>query len=452
MLIKNRQLIFLIVVLVMGGKTIQAQDTLRLSLKDARRMALDKNTIIRNSEIDIKIAEKKIWETTAIGLPHLDAKAAYTYLPVVPSFPASGLGGGDSGGSGSGGDQVIALGVKNSVTFDFTVSQLIFNGAYIIGLQASKAYHNLSKENLEKTMLDVNEAVNNTYYMILLAEESYKILNQNLKNVEQTLYEITEMNKQGFVEKTDVDQLEVTANTIRNALKQIESNRDMSYRLLKIELNVDESTNVAVTDSIGSGKDLTAASQELINQPFILDQNTDYKILKSSELLAELDYKREKSNSLPVIAGFFNRHEIWNSPIFNFTPKSVFGINMSLPIFSSGQRSSAVFQKKLSLDKATNSKIYFANNTYMQAIQYRNDLSVKLDKYQIQKRNKDLSDEIYQRTLEKYKQGISTSIDLMNTQNQYLTNLTNYYQSVFDLEGAKSKLEKLYNINQDIKN
>jgi len=87
----------------------------------------------------------------------------------------------------------------------------------------------------------------------------------------------------------------------------------------------------------------------------------------------------------------------------------------------------------------------------MQAIQYRNDLSVKLEKYQIQKKNKDLSDEIYQRTLEKYKQGISTSMDLLTTQNQYLTNLTNYYQSIYDLEGAKTKLEKLYNINQNIK-
>ena len=88
----------------------------------------------------------------------------------------------------------------------------------------------------------------------------------------------------------------------------------------------------------------------------------------------------------------------------------------------------------------------------MQAIQYRNDLSVKLDKYQIQKKNRDLSDEIYQRTLEKYRQGISTSTELLTTQNQYLTNLTNYYQSIYDLEGAKAKLEKLYNINQDINN
>ena len=112
------------------------------------------------------------------------------------------------------------------------------------------------------------------------------------------------------------------------------------------------------------------------------------RFLKSSELLAELDYKREKTNSLPVIAGFYNHQEKWNRPIFDFSPKDVIGINFSLPIFSSGQRSAAVSQKKLSLDKTTNSKIYFANNTYMQAIQYRNDLSVKLDKYQIQKKNR----------------------------------------------------------------
>ena len=66
-------------------------------------------------------------------------------------------------------------------------------------------------------------------------------------------------------------------------------------------------------------------------------------------------------------------------------------------------------------------------------------------------KSKQLSDDIYQRTLEKYKQGVASSMDLMNSQNQYLTNLTNYYQSIFDLESSKSQLEKLYNINQDIK-
>jgi outer membrane protein TolC len=84
----------------------------------------------------------------------------------------------------------------------------------------------------------------------------------------------------------------------------------------------------------------------------------------------------------------------------------------------------------------------------MQATQYQNDLKLKLEKYQNQKKSLELSDDIYQRTLEKYKQGMASSMDLMNSQNQYLTNLTNYYQSIFDLESSKTKLEKLFNINQ----
>ena len=442
-----RQILLIILLIIPGVNIASMQDTLRLTLPDARRMALDKNTMIKNSRLDMKIAEKRVWETTAIGLPHVDGKAVYTYLPKVPSLSASffGVQGKDS-------SAVIPLAVKNMIVYDLTVSQLIFNGSYIIGLQAAKAYHNFEKENLEKTMLDVNEAVTNTYYMILVAEESRKILNLNLQNVEKTLYEVREMNKQGFVEVTDVDQLELTGNTIRNALNQIDSNLDAAYRLLKIQLGVEEKVPVSLADIIESSETLTANSQSLVNQPFDLERNIDYRILKSTEKLAGFDYKREMSNSLPVIAGYYNHEEKWNRPIFDFAPKNVVGISLTLPIFSSGQRSAAVFQKRLALEQATNTKIYAANSTLMQAEQYRNDLKLKLDKYLIQKKSKELSDVIYQRTLEKYKQGISSSMDLLTSQNQYLTNLSNYYQSIYDLEGSKSKLEKLYNINQQTGN
>ena len=188
MLLKNHRLFLITILVLMGTNAAKAQDTLRLSLVEAKRMALVNNTNIINSKIDVKIAEKKIWETTAIGLPHFDAKGAYSYIPKVPTLPAS-IFGGSSGGPVDP-NQSIALGVKHSVTFDFTVSQLIFNGAYLVGLQASKAYHNFSKENYEKSVLDINESVANTYLMIQVAEESRKILNQNLKNVEKTLYEI----------------------------------------------------------------------------------------------------------------------------------------------------------------------------------------------------------------------------------------------------------------------
>ncbi len=169
-----------------------------------------------------------------------------------------------------------------------------------------------------------------------------------------------------------------------------------------------------------------------------------------NEKLAKFDYKLQVSNSFPVIAAFYNHQEKWKTPIFDFAPKNVFGINLSLPIFSSGQRNAAVAQKRMAFEKASNNRLYVGNTLLMQSSQYQNDLRTKLEKFQIQKKSKELSDNIYQRTLEKYKQGISSSMELMTIQNQYLNNLTNYYQGIYDVVGARTKLEKLFNINQKI--
>ena len=176
----------------------------------------------------------------------------------------------------------------------------------------------------------------------------------------------------------------------------------------------------------------------------------DYQLIQTSEKAASLELKLAKSGYLPTISGFYNHTEKINAPAFDFAPRDLIGINLSLPIFSSGERWQQVSQKRFSLEKAQNTRKFVSSSLLMQASQYQNDVKLKLEKYQNQKKSKELSDNIYQRTLEKYKQGMASSMDLMNTQNQYLTNLTNYYQSIFDLESSKSKLEKLYNINQDI--
>jgi outer membrane protein TolC len=409
-----------------------------LSLEDAVKMALERNTNILNSELDLEIAQKKIKETIAMGLPHVDLKSAYTFLPVVPTIVF-----GDDPNAAP-----IELGVKHNLTTDITASQLIFNGAYIVGVQATKVYYNLSVQNDEKTRLDVNESVINTYQMIQLAEESLKILQQNLDNVLKTKYEISEMYTQGFMEKTDVDQLEVTANVLRNSINQVESNLDMAYRLLKIQLGIDETIAVTLADSTQTYESLILASDLLITEEFVLEKNIDYKLVQTSKELAELNVKVEKSTYLPVINGFYNRTQKLNSPAFDFTPKDLFGINLNMPIFASGQRKALINQRELEVEKRENTRLFVSSSLIMQANQFKSDVELKAEKYKNQKMSKELTDEIYQRTLEKYKQGMVTSLDLANTQNQYLNNLTNYYQFMFDLQGAITKLEKLYNINQ----
>ncbi|MCK9639867.1 MAG: TolC family protein [Prolixibacteraceae bacterium] len=435
------QLLITIISLFLGVASAVAQDTLHLSLQEARRLAFENNTNIRNSNLDMEIARKKIWETTAIGLPHIDSKAAYQFLPNVPSLPPGTMGPGTP---------AIELGVKNNVTFDVTASQLLFNGSYLVGLKAMKTLYQQTNESTEKIVQDVNESVINTYYMILVAEESLKNLQKNLDNVKKTEYEITEMNKQGFVEKTDVDQLELTANNLKNAMNQVKGNLDVANKLFKIIVGLDVNKNVALTESLSAGQELPVTITALVNEPFNIDKNIDYRIIKTATALSKLEYQNAIAAYMPVIAGFYNHTEKANKPAFDFSVKDVLGINVSLPIFSSGQRMATVSQKKLAISKMDNTKQLMYNNLLMQADQYQTDLRLKFEKYEIQKKSLTLSDEIYQRTLEKYKNGVSSSMDLTTTQNQYLASLSSYYQSIYDLVTAKTKLEKLYNINQEI--
>jgi len=471
---KHKQILLLVVMFLGGTLFAGAQEPVKLSLQEALKMALQNNTNILNSDLDLKIAQKKVWETIATGLPQINAKGSYSHIFKVPTLNFGGktvlsdqlvpwdpitqsgkiseltLGTGQTIYLNSEAGTPIELGLKNNTSFDVTLSQLIFSGSYFVGLQAIKVYFGLTKENAEKTKLDVIETVINTYNMIQLAEESRKILTQNLENINKTLYEVSEMNKQGFLEKTDVDQLELTGNTIRNAMNQIDSNLDMGYRLLKIQLGMEETVKVELSDILESDESLTKSSLQLITESFNISQNIDYQLIQTAEKAAKLELNLAKTGFMPTIAGFYNHTEKLKAPAFDFTPKDMIGVSLSLPIFSSGQRLSVVAQKKMSFEKAQNTTKFVSSSLSMQASQYQNDLKLKLEKYQNQKKSKELSDDIYKRTLEKYKQGMASSMDLMTSQNQYLTNLTNYYQSIFDLESSKSKLEKLFNINQDI--
>jgi outer membrane protein len=473
---KHKQILFLIVVFLAGTFLSSAQEPIKLSLQDAVKMALQNNTNILNSDLDLKIAQKKVWETIASGLPQISVTGAYQHTFKVPTLSFGGktvlsnaevpwdpttqsgtmssvkLLSGESIYLNSEAGTPIELGLKNNTTFEFSLSQLIFSGSYIVGLQATKVYYGLTKQNAEKTKLDVIETVNNTYNMIQLAEESRKILTQNLENINKTLSEITEMNKQGFLEKTDVDQLELTGNTVRNAMNQIDSNLDMAYRLLKIQLGMEEAQKVELSDPLETGESLTVSSAKLFAESFNIGQNVDYQLIQTSEKAAKLELDLARASFLPTVSGFYNHTEKLKAPALDFSPKDLAGVNLSLPIFSSGQRSSVVSQKRMAFEKAKNTRQYVSSNLAMQSTQYQNDLKLKLEKYQNQKKSKELSDDIYQRTLEKYKQGMASSMDLMTSQNQYLTNLTNYYQSIYDLQGSRSKLEKLFNINQNAEN
>ncbi|NOU48850.1 MAG: TolC family protein [Bacteroidales bacterium] len=444
---------------------VSAQDsrpaTVMLSLQQAQDYAIKNNTQIKNSKLDLDIAKKKIKEITSIGLPQVNAQANYTHLFKVPELSFGGttfLKTDLPSGTPLTSDDIvnehvslgykpldpIQLGVADNLTLDITVSQLIFSGEYIVGLQASRVFYQISEQGKQLTELNLKESVSNTYNLVLVLTQTHEILSKSYNNLMATLSEMRAMNEQGFIENTDVDQIELTSLNLENGLNSLQRQMEASGLLLKFQIGMPFDQELKLTDSLEAttaGISLDLLTNEKLN----LSKNITYQILTTQESLAQLSLKREKSTYLPSLAAFYRHQEKVNAPAFDFNPKDVFGVTMNIPIFSSGTRSTKVSQRKFELEKATNTKNDVANGLELEFINSQNELKSAYEKFLNDKKNIDLTQRIYDKTLIKFKEGMSSSLDLTNVQNQYLTAQSNYFTAVYTLITAKNKLDKLTN-------
>lgn len=415
------------------------------SLTEAQEYALQNNANILNAKLDVEIAQKKIWETTAIGLPQVNTSIGHNYFLDLPVtlIPAKVFNPQAPDGEYS----ELKFGTDHSTKLDLQATQLIFSGEYIVGLKASKIYKELSENKLEKTELDLKEAIAKSYELILIAEERKAIIEKNIISTQSIYKDTKALFETGFAEETDADQIQINVSTLENALVSAKRQIEVLKNLLKFQMNIPLDQNIELTDQLESILNLVNPL-DLIEKPFDQTQHIDFKIIETQENLQSLSLKREKSTFLPSISAFYNYQKNMMSNDFevfsggNWFPTNIIGLNIQIPIFSSGQRLSKVSQARIELDKVRNSKHQVSENLNIQLLQARSEFQTANDDYNLVKENKLLSEKIFNNYLTKYKNGMVTSQDLTQSQLQYLNAENAYFQSIFNLLDAKTKLIK----------
>jgi outer membrane protein TolC len=184
---------------------------------------------------------------------------------------------------------------------------------------------------------------------------------------------------------------------------------------------------------------------------FKLFNHIDYRMLDTREKSLKLLLKKEKADYLPTISAFFSHSRMAMRDSFNFFskekwfPSSMVGLNINIPIYSSGMRGARVAQAKLELQKAINLKKQVEDGLQLELLQSRSAFSDALEKNQGSQQNVDLAKKIYEKTLVKYGSGTASSLELTQAHNQYLTAESNYTRAVVELLGAKIRLDKALN-------
>ena len=462
--------LFLTIFIFYNGKAQKAGDsTLSFSLSQAIAYTYQNSPVIKNANLDLESAKKKIWETTAIGLPQVNSKLSYSYQITIPAMETEFSGLSNLGPWMYAADQSLQGLTTGSplnpyfghvsppdgkkaatedqmrwgLTYDITASEIIFNGGYLVGLQTTKVFKQLSEIAVTKSQIDADEQVANAYYLVLIAQENKNIIDSIYSNTAKIFSYTTKTNTEGFAEETDVDQLQLTLSTIKNLQEMLSRQIEVAQNLLKFQMGIDLSKKIALTDNLNSLLD-AANLASLSLKDFKAENNSDYKLMEVQEKLSALNLKLQKSSLLPDIAAFYTHEENFNKNSFSFTPPNMVGVSMNIPIFGSGMKIAKIQEAKISLEKAQNSSQQVQLGLQMTYSNTKSAFITAYNSYVTKKQNVKLAEKIYNKNIVKYKEGIIGSLDLTMSQNQFLQAQSDYFSSIIELTSAKSKLEKLF--------
>jgi len=438
-----RIMISLIVWLFWGAEAF-SQGSFTFTLKQAQEYAYEHNYDLQNSRYDIEIARKLVKENTSIGLPQINGSLSYMDNLARPTMiiPAEFMG-------GSGSDIALQIGSHYTTTLSGQITQLLYSGQYLVGLQTAKAFLETERQKDVKNRMDIRDLVAEAYISYLIVEESINILDSTFKTVNQMVEEARTFQQTGLIEEMDVEQMELNKATLEANLITTKNQRIIAYNYLKFLLGLQENQEIILADNLEFF--LHQINHDyLLNSEFDYQFNIDYKLLKKQEKLVFMQYKLAKTAYQPTLAAYLNAstnayREVWD---FFDTKQSWYGaaswgLSLTIPIWSSGSRKYNVDQARLEVDKMKVLDEKVKNSLKLQVETVRNDFNKSYMIFLNKKQSLQTATKIYEQTVIKYREGIASSTDLNQKYNQFLISETEYTQAMFNLLKSNIALSKL---------
>jgi len=318
----------------------------------------------------------------------------------------------------------------------------LFSGSYFVGLELAKLGKTLTEKNYEKTEQDVLAQVTGSYYLVLVSGELLNLMNKNVTNLEEVYRKTEAMVKVGMLEKTDLDQLGVQIAALQNAVSNAGRQLELAKNMFRLQLGLEVAQDFELTNTLEQVMGMVKGA--LNTQPlFDLTMNKDYQLVELQEQMTVKQVKMQNSAYLPTLTGYYSRTEKIIKPNFDMSPKNMLGANLSIPIFSGGQRKAKVDQAKIDLETIRNTKAFMAEQLQIQEKQLQYNLKSANETYLNQLKNLDVAKSVYDNLKRKFDQGMISGLELVSADNNYVKAQTDYISSVYQVLQATVELDKI---------
>ena len=434
---KKYQPLFLIGFLFITTISYSQEATNNFSLEECIHYAFEHNENIIIANLEMDAARAKTGEYISAGLPQIDGTASVnknfilrrTWIDASNFDPTAPEG------------ELIQLefGTPYDSEYGIGLSQMIFNGSYFVGVKASKTYQELSRKDHIKSKIDVAEAVTKAYYTVLVSKLSYETIEANYQRLDSLLRETEIMYKNGFAELLAYNRTKVEYNNLKtekqNALRSLE----VSNALLKFQMGMPVNEKLEITDNLS---DLDFNVQEELKMNYDFTKRIEYSRLETSQLLAQLEMKNNKSQYLPNIdliaawgmnagvkdfsdLGEFRNDKVW-------TNYQLAGLTLNLPIFDGLYKSKKIQQNKIKIKQLEYQRMMLENSIKLEVDQFRQDLMNSLDQLNSQDENVQLAESVYNQAKIKYQEGVGSNLEIIDADNAFKQAQSNYFSALYD--------------------
>ena len=439
--------IALFISLILLSADLKSQDS--FTLNQAIEFGLINNSLSINAANDVKIANAKKWETIATGLPQINSFIEYNnnIIQPVSLVPAEFFGG------KPGEFTELSFGTKQTIDGSVTLTQLLFDGSYSVGLASIKLYMNIAYNAKIKTDLEVKKAIISAYGNVLVSQERVQILKKNILNVKNNLNEIEKIYNNGLTEIENVEQLRITYNSVKNSLEYSSKLNETSLNLLKLVIGYDIEKEIILSNSL---QDLTLKSilEKKSIENFQMEKNIDYQMALNNNKSQRTLLTLEKSKALPTIRAFIKGGYDGNNDSFKFFKSdqnwygySIAGVSMSIPIFSSLRRSAKTQQAEIEFEKSKVDLTESEKKIIIELDNANSEYQFAVNSYNNANENVKLAEKIERKNQIKFLEGLISGLELRQAQIQLYSIQNQLLQSMLEVINKKTNLEGILTQN-----
>jgi len=423
---------------------VQAQTEYNYSLKQAIDYALTNQQDVVNAQLETNISHYKVKEVVGMGLPQISTSVDFKDFIEIPTTLIPAEFAGDGGEPGT--FFPVKFGTRYQATAGVSAQQLLFDPSYLLGVKASKTYREISEKNYTRTRIETAVQVTKAYYYLLVLQASKPVVDANVVRVKKLRDDTKAMYTNGFVEKIDLDRLEVIYNNVLTEQEKFARRIEMANAMLKFQMGMKTSSTLILTDSLNTAdiKNLSAATEN-----FDINKRVEYNLLKTQQKFGTYNVKRYKQAGIPKLylygsvstSGYRDEFNLLD-PDERWYPTGLIGATLSFPIFDGFSRHARVKQTQFELQKIDNQVVNFENAATIEIQNSRNDLLNAVSTFTNQEKNLQLATEVSRTTKVKYDQGVGSNLEILDAETSLKEAQANYYNAIFDALIAKVNLDK----------